>query len=167
MDQNLLLLLLLKQKFCEISQLSRFFFSSKQIFRLINQKCWIENYLAPMKYFCLFPIDKIGSYQCQCADGYSGEFCQTKIPYCSTPEFSPCQNGGKCIDHFTHYTCECKLGFAGENCTTNINDCVDHMCQVCIFCFKMGLANLDKLNIARLYYLVVNYIEIIQFHEFF
>ena len=30
------------------------------------------------------------------------------------------------------------------------------------FCFKMGLTNLDKLNIARLYY-----IEIIQFHEFF
>ena len=76
----------------------------------------------PDKIFCFFPIDKIGSYQCQCADGYSGEFCQTKIPYCSTPEFSPCQNGGKCIDHFTHYTCECKLGFAGENCTTNIND---------------------------------------------
>ena len=94
----------------------------------------------PDKIICFFHIDKIGSYQCQCADGYSGEFCQTKIPYCSTPEFSPCQNGGKCIDHFTHYTCECKLGFAGENCTTNINDCVDHMCQVCIFfCFKIGL----------------------------
>ena len=72
-----------------------------------------------------------GSYECQCAGGYSGEFCQTKIPYCSTPEFSPCQNGGRCIDHYTHYTCECKLGFAGENCTININDCVDHMCQVC------------------------------------
>ena len=75
-------------------------------------------------------IDKIGSYECHCAGGYSGDFCQTKIPFCSTPEFSPCQNGGKCIDHFTHYTCECPEGFSGENCTRNINDCVDHMCQV-------------------------------------
>ena len=105
----------------------------------------------PDKIFCFFPIDEIGSYQCQCADGYSGEFCQTKIPYCSTPEFSPCQNGGKCIDHFTHYTCECKLGFAGENCTTNINDCVDHMCQVCIFfCFKMGLTNLVRIEYCEI-----------------
>ena len=43
-------------------------------------------------------MDKIGSYECQCAGGYSGEFCQTKIPFCSSPEFSPCQNGGKCVD---------------------------------------------------------------------
>ena len=78
-------------------------------------------------------MDKIGSYECQCAGGYSGEFCQTKIPFCSSPEFSPCQNGGKCIDHFTHYTCECQEGFSGENCTRNINDCVDHMCQVKIY----------------------------------
>ena len=74
-------------------------------------------------------IDKIGSYECNCAGGFSGEFCQSKIPFCSTPEFSPCQNGGQCIDHFTHYTCECMPGFTGVNCTNNVNDCVDNMCQ--------------------------------------
>lgn len=74
-------------------------------------------------------IDKVGSYECECARGFSGAFCQNKIAFCSA-DFSPCQNGGKCVDHFTHYTCECLAGFSGENCTKNVDDCVDHMCQV-------------------------------------
>ena len=74
-------------------------------------------------------VDGTGEYTCMCARGFSGQFCQTKVPFC-TNEFSPCENGGKCVDHFTHYTCDCVAGFSGENCTKNINDCVDHMCQV-------------------------------------
>ena len=66
--------------------------------------------------------------------------CETKIAFCSGKSKDadgPCQNGGVCMDHFTHYTCKCKAGFAGENCTININDCVDHMCQV-----KMNLKSI-------------------------
>lgn len=100
-------------------------------------------------------IDGIGSYSCACprfievlvlnqfycfpyfkynlikllSRGFNGQFCETKVQFCS-PEFNPCVNGGKCIDHFYHYTCECVAGFTGENCTKNINDCADHMCQV-------------------------------------
>ena len=84
-------------------------------------------------------VDLVGSYECACARGFTGNKCQTKIAFCSGnnkgltndgENDGPCQNGGVCMDHFTHYTCKCKPGFAGENCTININDCVDHMCQV-------------------------------------
>lgn len=59
----------------------------------------------------------------------SGTYCETKIPFCAK-EYNPCENGARCVDHFTHYTCECVPGFSGVNCTTNIDDCANHLCQV-------------------------------------
>ena len=60
---------------------------------------------------------------------FQGQYCQTKIPFCSeTPD--RCQNGGHCVDHFTHFKCECAPGFGGDDCSQNIDECAEHMCQV-------------------------------------
>lgn len=63
----------------------------------------------------------------------SGEYCERKIDFCGK-EFNPCKNDARCIDHSTHYECQCPLGFSGDNCTHNIDDCVNHLCQVCVVC---------------------------------
>lgn len=69
-------------------------------------------------------------YRCLiCFSVFTGTYCETKIPFC-TKEFNACQNGARCVDHFTHYTCECTAGFVGANCTTNVDDCANHLCQV-------------------------------------
>ena len=60
---------------------------------------------------------------------FAGEYCEKKIAFCSK-EVNPCENGAKCVDHFTHYTCTCLPGFSGDNCSINVDDCLNHMCQV-------------------------------------
>ena len=74
-------------------------------------------------------VDLVQAYECSCAKGFMGSFCEAKIPFC-TEGFDPCQNGGRCVDHLTHYVCECPVGFTGDNCTVNIDDCQNHLCQV-------------------------------------
>ena len=70
------------------------------------------------------------NYTCECPEGYHGPICEftnkEEAPSCTLQ----CQNGGKCVDHFTHYTCECAEGFSGKDCSVNVDDCKDHMCQV-------------------------------------
>ena len=65
-------------------------------------------------------IDGINStFSCQCAEGYTGNICDTFISECSNENL--CQNGGQCIveyvDGSLEEVCKCSLPFSGENCT--------------------------------------------------
>ncbi len=73
-------------------------------------------------------IDQIESYRCECEPGFSGNYCEKKINFC-TKEYNPCKNGATCVDHYSHHKCICPLGWSGDNCTDNEDDCVDSMCQ--------------------------------------
>uniref|UniRef100_A0A3Q4H8C9 Sushi, nidogen and EGF-like domain-containing protein 1 n=1 Tax=Neolamprologus brichardi TaxID=32507 RepID=A0A3Q4H8C9_NEOBR len=78
--------------------------------------------------------NKIGSYQCVCASGFSGNRCQI-INECLSEtcmnrgtcedrpgsyqdmcESNPCLNGGVCRGYRRNYLCMCKDGFFGDQC---------------------------------------------------
>jgi len=67
-------------------------------------------------------IDGLNSYQCKCADGYTGANCEQNIDECST---NPCKNGGTCIDGVNSYQCKCADGYKGANCEQAVSDCKD------------------------------------------
>jgi hypothetical protein len=65
------------------------------------------------------------SYSCSCADGYSGDACETNIDDCDP---NPCQNGGGCSDGVNSYSCVCADGFSGDTCETDIDECSAAKC---------------------------------------
>jgi hypothetical protein len=62
---------------------------------------------------------------CSCADGYTGETCETNIDECAP---NPCANGGTCSDGVASFTCACPAGYTGETCETNIDECAPNPC---------------------------------------
>jgi len=64
-------------------------------------------------------------YQCVCAPGFNGTFCDNNIDDCKP---NPCMNGAKCTDGQNSYKCTCKDGFKGKRCQINIDDCVNQPC---------------------------------------
>lgn len=90
-------------------------------------------------------------YECVCAPGYHGKYCEAAIDACYG---NPCRNGATCkvleegrfrwvysqvieIDKtniktyplfFRMKSCHCSAGYEGDRCETNIDDCVDHKC---------------------------------------
>jgi len=65
-----------------------------------------------------------GKTTCSCAEGYSGDACETDTDDCAA---NPCQNGGVCTDAVASYTCNCAdTGFIGKTCEqaiTVVNGC--------------------------------------------
>lgn len=60
-------------------------------------------------------------YTCQCAEGFSGSYCETKLDRCA---FTRCQNGGTCIrSDDGKSSCICPIGFEGTLCQTDIDEC--------------------------------------------
>ncbi|KAI4786074.1 hypothetical protein KUCAC02_037367, partial [Chaenocephalus aceratus] len=57
--------------------------------------------------------NQVGSYQCECDEGFSGNRCQTDINECLS---GPCEHGGTCEDQPGSYLCHCSQGFKGHNC---------------------------------------------------
>ncbi|XP_065829855.1 uncharacterized protein [Oscarella lobularis] len=67
-----------------------------------------------------------GSNLCDCAIGYAGVICQSRVDYCSP---QPCQNSGTCTMTKTGYACACTNDFKGVNCDTPIVRCATNPCQ--------------------------------------
>jgi len=55
------------------------------------------------------------NYQCACATGFYGKFCENRYKQCST---DPCQNNGYCVDQglTADRFCSCPCGVAGDAC---------------------------------------------------
>ena len=72
----------------------------------------------------MLAIFRLNHYECSCADGYAGVFCQEKLSKCQRIS-GLCQNGGSCIsDQSTYgYHCSCLPGFEGVNCSINRATC--------------------------------------------
>ncbi|ULU02368.1 hypothetical protein L3Y34_002145 [Caenorhabditis briggsae] len=72
-----------------------------------------------------FSADK--SFECQCDEGYEGEFC--------TKDKNECLQGDMCGAHGTCYNlagsfvCACKPGFTGTNCQHPVNMCESYGCK--------------------------------------
>ncbi|XP_028259487.1 sushi, nidogen and EGF-like domain-containing protein 1 isoform X2 [Parambassis ranga] len=62
--------------------------------------------------------NKIGSYQCVCTDGFSGNRCQKVEDPCV---LKPCGNRGRCwSDRRGNYNCVCKIGLTGKDCEKDL-----------------------------------------------
>ena len=77
-------------------------------------------------------LDGVGGFVCNCStvntgrlcevfcpDGQEGEFCETRIQYCSEER---CLNGGTCIEEMGGFKCACSPGYTGATCEV-IHDC--------------------------------------------
>ena len=74
-------------------------------------------------------------FSCQCAAGYSGRTCETKLDDCNIPSIgctacdaSPCIHGNcncTCTPSEMFYNCTCKEGYTGVNCSQDINECIN------------------------------------------
>ncbi|XP_041862481.1 sushi, nidogen and EGF-like domain-containing protein 1 isoform X2 [Melanotaenia boesemani] len=69
--------------------------------------------------------NKIGSYQCVCKEGFSGNRCQIDINECLS---EPCMNRGTCEDGPGSYLCHCQQGFKGQNCEIEQDGCESSPC---------------------------------------
>ena len=82
-------------------------------------------------------IDEINRFMCICADGFSGNVCETSeilltkgnqnfliifVSYTDIDDClpSPCENGGTCTDLVDDFSCDCAAGFTGGTCETSI-----------------------------------------------
>ena len=65
------------------------------------------------------------SFQCECAQGYEGEYCSERIDHCKNVS---CKNGAKCINNLFGATCECLMGYNGPLCEVDINECESNPC---------------------------------------
>ena len=72
-------------------------------------------------------MDGIHNSTCTCADGFTGQTCETNIDNCDD---DPCQNTGTCVDGINSYMCSCTCGFGGRNCEMKINNGNDNYYQV-------------------------------------
>ena len=61
-------------------------------------------------------IDKVNSYQCQCAPGITGTNCSTNTNECVNTGI--CQSGGVCVDLINDFQCLCATGYSGKRCET-------------------------------------------------
>lgn len=69
--------------------------------------------------------NQVGSFQCECGEGFSGKRCQTDVNECLV---EPCLHGGTCENQLGSYLCHCPPGFKGQNCETEQDGCESDPC---------------------------------------
>ena len=52
-------------------------------------------------------------FECECKNGYNGEFCEKMTDLCAS---NPCQNSGKCVSFVGGYNCICPEKIIDECC---------------------------------------------------
>ncbi|XP_038059591.1 IgGFc-binding protein-like [Patiria miniata] len=65
-------------------------------------------------------------YECVCAMGYNGTFCEINTDPCFQ---EPCRNGATCFSDGDFYNCTCAYGFMGRHCQDEVNPCLSNPCQ--------------------------------------
>lgn len=58
-------------------------------------------------------------FTCTCNTGFTGGYCH--IDTVNRCESNPCQNGGRCYDHWGRHFCRCARGYYGTNCQFSFN----------------------------------------------
>lgn len=58
--------------------------------------------------------DLVGGYNCICAAGFNGRYCEHDINECLE---GPCQNGGTCNDLINQFTCDCPAPYTVQHAT--------------------------------------------------
>jgi len=73
-------------------------------------------------------IDQVGSFKCECAQGWSGKLCTEDIDECKANTFT-CPDHSTCQNMNGTYTCACKDGYEGnaKKCT-KIDFCESKPC---------------------------------------
>jgi hypothetical protein len=57
--------------------------------------------------------------------GYTGQFCDNQVNYCTS---QPCSNNGVCVSTTTGFFCYCSSVYTGLTCSTPINPCLSQPC---------------------------------------
>jgi hypothetical protein len=71
---------------------------------------------------CHFGVcrDGVGSYACECVEGYDGSACNQTRTYCAPDS---CQRGGECVDFIGEFQCRCPAGWGGGDCSEQVDYC--------------------------------------------
>lgn len=70
-------------------------------------------------------VNLLGSYQCYCKPGYTGQNCNIDVDECLSV---PCKNGATCIDKINDFECRCAIGYEGKQCNIDIDECASNPC---------------------------------------
>lgn len=65
-------------------------------------------------------VDKINSFACVCAVGFTGPNCEEEILVCND---SPCKNSALCLMEEGQPVCYCVPDFHGEKCEYQYDEC--------------------------------------------